>query len=124
MTPLYPQKLALTSPTGGGHSVGIVRVRTKATEFSFFFAVSYKVTPSTSVTNENENGQQLLAQTPKEYLIKIKSVLPKMKNMGMTCRQEVLYRNVRIIDRRAQIQQEFEETYCDTFQSVYIYIYI
>ena len=32
VTPLYPQKLALTSPTG---SVGIVRVRTKATEFSF-----------------------------------------------------------------------------------------
>jgi len=34
VTPLYPQKLALTSPTGGGSSVGIVRVRTKATEFS------------------------------------------------------------------------------------------
>jgi hypothetical protein len=26
--------LALTSPTGGGRSVGIVRSRTKATEFS------------------------------------------------------------------------------------------
>ena len=35
VTPLYPQKLALASPTGGGRSVGIVRVRTKATEFSF-----------------------------------------------------------------------------------------
>ena len=33
-TPLYPQKLALTSPTGGGRSVGIVRSRTEATEFS------------------------------------------------------------------------------------------
>ena len=33
VTPLYPQKSALTSPTGGGRSVGIVRVRTKATEF-------------------------------------------------------------------------------------------
>jgi hypothetical protein len=32
---LYPQKLALTSPTSGGRSVGIVRSRTKATEFSF-----------------------------------------------------------------------------------------
>jgi hypothetical protein len=31
-TPLYPQKLALTSPTSGGLSVGIVRSRTKATE--------------------------------------------------------------------------------------------
>jgi len=35
VTPLYPQKLALTSPTGGGRSVGIVRMRTEATEFSF-----------------------------------------------------------------------------------------
>jgi hypothetical protein len=34
VTPLYPQKLVLTSPTGGGRSVGIVRSRTKATEFS------------------------------------------------------------------------------------------
>ena len=33
VTPLYPQKLALTSPTGGGRSVGIVRSRTKATKF-------------------------------------------------------------------------------------------
>ena len=32
VTPLYPQKLALTSPTGGSRSVGIVRLRTKATE--------------------------------------------------------------------------------------------
>jgi hypothetical protein len=34
VTPLYPQKLALTSPTGGGRSVGIVRSRTKVTEES------------------------------------------------------------------------------------------
>ena len=37
VTPLYPQKLALTSPTGGGRSVGIVRSRTEATEFSLEF---------------------------------------------------------------------------------------
>ena len=37
VTPLYPQKLALTSPTGGGRSVGIVRVQTKATEFVCLF---------------------------------------------------------------------------------------
>jgi len=48
VTPLYPQKLALTSPTGGGRSVGIVRVRTKATEFSFItmhgqLNVKYKI---------------------------------------------------------------------------------
>ena len=36
---LYPKKLALTSPTGGGRSVGIVRSRTKAT---VFIHVSYR----------------------------------------------------------------------------------
>jgi hypothetical protein len=30
---LYPQKLALTSPTSSGRSVGIVRPRTQAKEF-------------------------------------------------------------------------------------------
>ena len=40
VTPLYPQKLTLTSPTGGGRSVGIVRVRTKATEFVLFLFVA------------------------------------------------------------------------------------
>ena len=39
VTLLYPQKLALTSQTGGGRSVGIVRARTKATEFFFRVAV-------------------------------------------------------------------------------------
>jgi len=34
VTLVYPRKLVLTSPTGGGRSVGIVRVRTKATEFT------------------------------------------------------------------------------------------
>jgi hypothetical protein len=33
---LYQQRLALTSPTSGGRSVGIVRLRITATEFSFF----------------------------------------------------------------------------------------
>jgi hypothetical protein len=32
--PLYPQKFALTSPTSGGRSVGIDRLRAKAREFS------------------------------------------------------------------------------------------
>ena len=38
VTPLYPQKLALISPTDGGRYVGIVRSRTKATEFSLVFS--------------------------------------------------------------------------------------
>jgi hypothetical protein len=40
---LYPQKLALTSPTSGDRSVGIVRLRTKATEFVFCFVVEEQV---------------------------------------------------------------------------------
>jgi hypothetical protein len=40
VTPLYPQKLALTSPTSGGRSVGIVRPRTKATEFSLVLGLT------------------------------------------------------------------------------------
>jgi hypothetical protein len=36
---LYPQKLALTLPTSGSRSVSIVRLWTKATEFSF---ISFK----------------------------------------------------------------------------------
>jgi hypothetical protein len=33
---LYPQKLAITSPTSGGRTVGIVRSRTQTMEFSLF----------------------------------------------------------------------------------------
>jgi hypothetical protein len=32
---VYPQKLALTCPTNGGRSVGIIRSRTQATDFFF-----------------------------------------------------------------------------------------
>jgi hypothetical protein len=38
---LYPQKLALTSPTSGGRSVGIVHLLTKATEFVFVLSENY-----------------------------------------------------------------------------------
>jgi hypothetical protein len=31
---VYPQKLALTSPNSGGHTVGIVCLKAKATKFS------------------------------------------------------------------------------------------
>ena len=49
VTPLYPQKLALTSPTGGGRSVGIVRSRTMATEFSLVL-VCIMITAGMGVT--------------------------------------------------------------------------
>jgi hypothetical protein len=41
---LYPQKLAITSPTSGGCSVGIVRSRTQTMEFFFnISAFSYSI---------------------------------------------------------------------------------
>ena len=43
VTTLYPQKLALTSPTGGGRSVGIVRSWTKATEFIYVLVFGCKL---------------------------------------------------------------------------------
>jgi len=59
VTPLYPQKLALTSPTGGGRSVGKVRVRTKATEFEFF--ILYYITIFSSWLGLRRTPSQLLS---------------------------------------------------------------
>jgi hypothetical protein len=54
VTPLYPQNLALTSPTGGGRSVGIVRSRTKAMELIILTDGSvYYTDPSTVFFNLN-----------------------------------------------------------------------
>ena len=58
VTPLYPQKLALTSPTGGGRSVGMVRSRTKATEFIYIYIyiyIEYKKCVLTSSTTYVRN---------------------------------------------------------------------
>ena len=74
VTPLYPQKLALTSPTGGGRSVGIVRVRTKATEFSF----SFNYTPQTaksSTVQDTELGRRNFQTVVQERVIEAASCL-------------------------------------------------
>ena len=55
VTPLYPQKLALISPTGGGRSVGMVRSRTKATEFSFLVLVTLHPLKPVSIGSLFEN---------------------------------------------------------------------
>jgi hypothetical protein len=47
-TPIYPPKLALTSPTRGGRSVGIVRSRTKATDLLLQWNL-YKAEPHGTV---------------------------------------------------------------------------
>ena len=57
VTPLFPQKLALTSPTGGGRSVGIVRSRTKATEFNICINTLHKGEDD-DTNNRSKNGLQ------------------------------------------------------------------
>ena len=68
MTPLYPQNLALTSPTGGGRSVGIVRSRTKATEFNLVLLLHlvgclyYCVSDSRSYKHQSVGWISLIAR--------------------------------------------------------------
>jgi hypothetical protein len=40
VTPLYPRKLAVTSPTSGGRSVTIVRWRIKAMELVIMYSIN------------------------------------------------------------------------------------
>jgi hypothetical protein len=40
-TPLYPQKLALTSPTRDGLSFSVVRSQANATEFNFNLVLTF-----------------------------------------------------------------------------------
>jgi hypothetical protein len=49
---LYPQKLAVTSPTSGGRSVGIVRSLTPATEFRFQFKLGTEVSTAKSPVSD------------------------------------------------------------------------
>jgi hypothetical protein len=84
----YPQTLALSSPTSCGRSVGIVRSRTQATEFSFSL-VSYIISRKvTFFPNRYE-----LHQAPSQYFIlaynkkprKINNVLSKIKVRTVEC---------------------------------------
>jgi hypothetical protein len=49
-TLLYPQKLALTSATSGGRSVGIVRSRTKATELVSYFSWKHFISTNSVIS--------------------------------------------------------------------------
>jgi hypothetical protein len=55
---LYPQTLAITSPTSGGRSVGIVRSRTQTMEFSFFYFSSAHVTSGQKATEVHLQGYE------------------------------------------------------------------
>jgi hypothetical protein len=54
---LYPQKLALTSPTCGGRLVGIIRLRTKTTELTYaFYAILISVATICSINKLRFGG--------------------------------------------------------------------
>jgi hypothetical protein len=57
---IYPLKLALTSPTSGGRSVGIVRWWTKAPEFLYVY---------THVTEPLETAQRNVFALMRSYLV-------------------------------------------------------
>jgi hypothetical protein len=62
VAPLYPQKLALTLPTSGGHLVGIVRSRAETTGFSsvlVYFFLERVPFPINLPVPENLNPNEL-----------------------------------------------------------------
>jgi hypothetical protein len=71
-TPLYPQKLALTSPTNGGRSIGIVRPRTKVTELLFYLL--------------RLNFLNVVLRCSSQFFIEIRVCLPKMPHCLVAAR--------------------------------------
>jgi hypothetical protein len=53
----YPQKFALTSPTSGGRSVGIVRSRTQVTHFLFYLNSQWMVAHISQLSQPVLNDQ-------------------------------------------------------------------
>ena len=76
VTPLYPQKLALTLPTGGGRSVGMVRSRTKATEFSF----SGKIIKEMSVSVASGTHCTILSKWLSVYEFSVRTLCSSTKS--------------------------------------------
>ena len=68
VTSLYPQKLALTSSTGGGRSVGIVSSRTKATVF--FFLRTNK-----TILTKADKGKSIIVMIEDKYEVKMNKFL-------------------------------------------------
>jgi hypothetical protein len=77
---LYPQKLALTSPTSGSRSVGIVRLWTKATEFVF---VCLWCDHAFNQNNHNNNDNDF-RPTPACFCVTSLKVGVVMRNKRMT----------------------------------------
>jgi hypothetical protein len=70
---LYPQKLALTSPTSGGRSVGILRSLTQATEFVFLYSYYAEFTDRRTI--ESQIHMPLEDSTPDLSILLIEGIV-------------------------------------------------
>jgi hypothetical protein len=66
---LYPQKLAVTLPTSGDHSIGVVRLRTKATEFSFIWFFRSHKSKKAGEHKFSQHNEHLLLVSPSDNAI-------------------------------------------------------
>jgi hypothetical protein len=82
---LYPQKLALTSPTSGVRSFGIVRSRTKATECSFSLGwclvnMNIELSKETPFKWTPKQKMVIFPKTSSTVLIKFKKCMCNTRN--------------------------------------------
>jgi hypothetical protein len=69
---IYPQKLALTSPSRGGRSVGIIRSRTKATGILLLLLVVVVVVVRLEEWINESLSQQLHSAVEKEWPVAVR----------------------------------------------------
>jgi hypothetical protein len=80
---LYPLKLALTSPTSGGHSVGIVRWRTKAPEFFLQFSFIWRVCKEIYKNAPSIFGMSVRLYWPSELLDAVIMLCRHLHGLGL-----------------------------------------
>jgi hypothetical protein len=76
---IYQQKLALTSLTGGWRSVGVVRLRTQATGFSFSLVYVKQIIYSGRIHNIEHLKQRIKEATASVILVVLGRVWQEME---------------------------------------------
>jgi hypothetical protein len=116
---LYPQKLALTSPTSSVRSVGIVGLRTKVTEFVVYFCwiikdlnmgmwSSFFEVLSWSSLGDSEERWRDLTQ----------DIRSRFSRIALKCRSETLTALSAIIDWSIKITLQEQKTCCTALPSI------
>jgi hypothetical protein len=89
---LYPQKLALTSPTSGGRSVGIVHSWTQTTEFSLVFMKQQNLNSFSMSKCQRLNWRQSSLWTKTE----LRSPNPRSRHLNIDVSNQMhFYKSVR-----------------------------